>query len=487
MGNRQLVCGISTGVEIVHTFRKKSGIYIPSEFENNTFYTDIKESLVRRAQHYQNSTFSYYKFYLESDKGLLIPRFFPVSDYVPCRIENFSYPGEDISFGHNISPRSELQDKAMKHMLTNDSGIMQLQPGVGKTVISIYVIAMRKKKSLILVHRDSLVDQWRKEFRKFTSLPHGAVMRLTSQNFEEALTKPVIMTTAQTFISLLKRNRVNFLQALHKANLGVFIADEVHTSVGAPTFSECSIHTPANVIFGLSATPYRWDGNSDIIEMHLGDIYVDDDTYGTMKPRIVVILRNFGITKKSSRYIYWGGKFQRARYLNLMKNAPLFMATVKGLLMKYKDRELVLTGDRIKLLDYLYDWFPGSSKSKFTQNAGNDQLEAKITFATSMKIRDGVNIPKKDCLIMTSPVSNVEQMIGRVCRTSEGKEQPIVIDMVDIGCWDICRSLRYRLDFYREKKWEAKFVYIDDKNKSQMMNEEEATDLIKNMWEKKSG
>ena len=467
----------------MHTFRKRSGIYIPIEFCNKSFYVNAKELLVRRMQHYQDSAYTLYKFYLESDKGLLLPRFFPISDYVPCQIDDISCDGEDIDITHTVKPRNELQKKAIEHMLSNDSGIMQLQPGTGKTVISICVIAERKKKTLILVHRFSLVDQWKEEFHKFTNMTDNDIAKLSSSTFEEDLKKPIIIATDQTFISLLKRNRSEFLKALGKANIGILLADEVHTTVGAPTFSECSIHVPAKVIFGLSATPYRYDGNSDVIEMHLGSIYVDEDVGGTMTPRVTVLLLNYGIMKKSARYVNWGGKFQRSRYLNLMKNTPVFLTTVKALLTKFNDREVILVAERIKLLEQLYDWCKCDSKSKFIQNAGNDQLAYQMVFATSMKIRDGVNIPQKDCLIMTSPVSNIAQMIGRVIRSSDGKKQPIVIDMVDVGCWDICRSLRKRLDFYQMKKWGVQFINIRPDGKKELMNEKKAVDLIKTLWD----
>jgi superfamily II DNA or RNA helicase len=248
------------------------------------------------------------------------------------------HEGEIINITHNITPRGETQERAIDYMLKNEKGILQLSPGVGKTVISIYMIAQRKRKSLILVHRDSLADQWRERFLQFTNLKTEDISRLTSAKFEDALQKPIIISTTQTFISLLKRKRKDFLIALNDAKIGIFIADEVHTSVGAPTFSECSIHMPSKYTYGLSATPYRYDGNGDIIEYHLGPIFVDEDTEGTMDARVSVFLLNYDIdTPARRKYIWWGGEFQRSRYLNMMKKSKPFQEAIRGLLNKLKD------------------------------------------------------------------------------------------------------------------------------------------------------
>lgn len=468
------------------TFSRRSGIFIPKSYENEDFYWNMKEFLRRRSKNYQDSTYTINRFYKETTQFLLVPRFFPIQEYTDCQVVDKSDGGETINISHNISLRNELQEKALKHMLENDSGVIQLQPGTGKTVVSIRMIAERKKKAFILVHRDSLVDQWRgpgiKEkqgFLDFTNLKEDEVARLTSSNYIEALKRPITITTDQTFLSLLKRDRIRFLSEINKANIGVFVADEVHTSVGAPTFSECSLHVPAKVVFGLSATPYRWDGNSDVISFHLGEVFSDEDIAGTMNARVTVLMFDFGIARKSYNYIFWGGEFQRARYLNLIKKSQSFMMISRALLNKLKsERDLLFVAERLKLIGILYDWVKSDSKSKFVSSAKNDQLNYKVVFATPGKIRDGVDIPKKDCLVMTSPISNIAQICGRVVRTSSGKQQPIILDMVDIGCSYVSNTLYSRLDYYASRNWKVQFVLIIDKGK-RIIDEDTARKILK--------
>jgi len=465
----------------MYKFYRKSGIFIPKKYEHEQFYFQIKEFLKRRSQSYNSSEYTSYYFYLESEKGLLIPRFFPIDRFVKnYEIEEISLGVDKIKLAQHIKPRNETQREAIKFMLTNNNGILQLPPGVGKTVITIFMIAKRQLKSLVLVHRDSLVEQWKERFIQFTNISNDNISRLNSITFKEDLHKDIIISTVQTFISLLKRKRKEFLTELGKANIGILVADEIHTSVGAPLFSECSLHIPVPYVYGLSATPYRYDGNGDIIEFHLGEIYKSENSEGTMKANVTILLLDYEIDiPKRHKYLYWAGDFQRSRYLNLMFKSENFMNFSKSILNKLKgNRNIIFISERIKIIEELFNWLDFNSKGKFISSAKKDQLDYQVTFATPGKIRDGVDIPEKDALIITSPIVNIEQLSGRVNRTFPGKQIPIIIDMVDIGCKRISNTVYKRISFYREKEWDIKYMFVSN-GKITNIEEEIAQKILK--------
>jgi superfamily II DNA or RNA helicase len=467
----------------MYTLRKRAGIAIPRTYENDSFYVKMRAFLTRRSMDYhQESVFIVHRFFLESEKFLTVPRFFPVYEYIPeCHIEDHSHVGEDIKINHKIKFRDELQENMANHMLNSDNATIQAPPGSGKTVVALYVIATRKKKTLVLVHRDSLVDQWAERALEHTDINRNDVVRLTSSNFIHALKKPLIITTDQTFVSILKRNRYNFLVALNQANIGMFIADEVHTSVGAPRFSECSLHMPARLTYGLSATPYRYDGNGDVINFHLGETYVPEGEASVMDAKVTVVLFDSGMLNRSFKYVYWGDKFQRARYLNLLKKSNIFMSLCKGLLTKFSSngREVIFVSERIKMIEELFKWLNIPSKSKFIRSATNEELRHQVTFATPGKIRDGVDIPKKDCLIMTSPIKNVEQMCGRVVREADDKSRPVVVDMIDIGVIEIRETYYGRLRYYQDKQWERNYLIAYSDGRIVEIDEQIAIEIIR--------
>jgi len=355
--------------------------------------------------------------------------------------------------------------------------LLQLPPGTGKTVIMIHKICSLKKKTLILVHRKYLATQWikgedKKDVKQglvsFTNLKEEDISILSSATLDEDLKKPIIISTAQTFTSLLNRLGKDFIRKIYQANIGTFVADEVHTSVGAPTFSKCSMYVPAKYVFGVSATPNRADGTEDIINYHLGETYKDEDTSGTMKARVTILLMDFGVDiPYRKKYLYFDGKFQRSRYLNILKNSDIFMSLLKSFLIRFeKDgRTILFIAERVKkLLQILYDWSENPEKALFVSGSNGEELSKKLIFSTPGKIRDGVDVPNIDCLILTSPVSNINQMAGRIIRTKDKKRQPIIIDIVDIGSPPIKNTIWKRIDFYESKGWDIQYLKSENGN-----------------------
>jgi len=464
---------------------KDSGIRIPKEFENSEFYKKIKKELTRRSKDYATSTYITNEFYVEDKDYLTIPRYFPIQDYIinnmdlmDINIDDISNEGKDINISHKIKFRNNLQEKAADYMLNNNNGIIQLNPGVGKTVISIYMVCERKKKTIILVHKDYLANQWYKRFLDHTNISEDDIIRLNSTNYKKAFQKSIIIITDQTFMSLVKRKKDEFLKELYNSNIGIFISDECHTTTGAPLFSKCSLYIPSKVNFGLSATPYRYDGNVDIIEFHLGPIFSDSSVEGTMKAKVTIIAVDYLIDiPYRQKYIWWAGEFQKSRYLNLIKSSKPFLSIAKGLLNKFKDNKKILfVSERIKLIDDMYKWIDTDSKGKFVGGSKDEELNEKIIFSTPGKIRDGVDVPDIDCLIMTSPISNIKQMCGRVVRSNPDKDIPIIIDMVDYGCNMIFNSIFNRLEYYESQEWDVQILH-SLKNNIIKINKDELFDL----------
>lgn len=454
---------------------RRSGITIPRMYENTEWYRAIRSHLFRRQKNYNSPDFTIMRFFLESPKFLTIPRFFPIHKYInePIKIIDNTHVGEDIIIEHSITPRNNAQIAGMNYMFLNDNGMIKFGPGMGKTVISIHMIAERKKKTLIVVHRDSLDKQWRNRLLEHSSMESKDIAMLNSNKFEEQLmTSPIIISTCQTMGSILRRYPMEYFIALNKANIGVSIFDELHTTVGAPTFSLCSIHAPSRVVYGLSATPYRNDNNTDILKYHLGEMFESDSDEDTMPAEVTFILVDFDIDNEyREQYLHWEGQFQRSRYLNIMKNSKIFMDLVKALLLKLtkEDRHLLFIAERVgKLINPLFDWLPYDDKSKFIAGSDLEELEKKVSFSTPGKIRDGIDVPWKDSLLVTSPVKNMEQLSGRITRiypeaVDPPKPTPLIFDMVDIGSDDIRKTFWGRLEYYKKKEWKIKYLYINPK------------------------
>lgn len=456
---------------------RRGSLIIPRNI-NPRIYNSIKNHLTRNIKMYNNSTMENIQFFIETPKNLIIPRFYPIS----FPIENIIKDGEDIEISHTIEPWDDLQRNALNYMLTHNNGIINLDTGAGKTIITIAVIATLKKKTLILVHRSNLIDQWIEKIEKFTDVKLGKNMEiLKNTKIDKCLQKSIVVSTVQTIMSAIKTRKKEIIVGLSNANFGLMVADEIHTTIGAVNFSKCSLFIPVRKVFGLSATPERRDGTSDILKYHLGEIYKPEGKANIMDARVTVIFFNSGMFPKSYKYVYWGGCFQRSRYLNLLKKSESLRGILDGLLNKFKkDRKMFIIVERKAFARDLLKTFEHDDKNTFIDDDKNENLESQVVFATPGKIRDGIDVPDKDCLIMTSPIGNIKQMCGRVIRidSNNKKEIPIIVDLVDISCKDISKTFSWRLGFYKSKNWKIQYILANENKKIISLEESVVLEMI---------
>jgi len=457
---------------------KHSGIVIP--FTHPDLKT-IKKDLTRTFEEWNGErTIEFFELLKE---GILIPRFYPIRD----SIKDDSSEGEDIEINSKIVPRNNRQKLAIEYLLKNN-GVLQLEPGSGKTIVMIDTIAKLKKKAIILTHKSKLLDMWGEEFVKFTDLKEEDIGRLDSKNYNEVLNKKIILSTPHIIFYSINHEKKDFVERLREANIGVMVIDECHIGIGPEEFSKSSLLIPARRIFGLSATPRRKDGNEDIINFHLGEVkYFPPEENELLNPEICMLHIKSGTYSKHKIWMLWGGKFQIGRYYKKLPESEKYLKIVGELIKKGYDKGrimLVLASTKLVLLHLakacgvpskdIGIFTPGSSiKERLSVSDTSDLDEAfsnkQIVFSTYQMCRDGNNRKSLDSLIMATPTSNPEQAIGRIQRHLEGKKNPVVIDVVDmdsptfrfrdkdVGLFE--HQASKRMNIYNNKGW--KIIKID--------------------------
>ncbi len=73
-----------------------------------------------------------------------------------------------VEFVGQLTP---IQEKAVKKMKESDLGILMAPPGAGKTVMACKLISERNVSTLILVHRQPLLEQWKERISSFLNIP----------------------------------------------------------------------------------------------------------------------------------------------------------------------------------------------------------------------------------------------------------------------------------------------------------------------------
>lgn len=462
---------------------RKSGILIPKDHPEASA---IIKHLDRFLYDWDGSAVPI-KFFEDMGDHYLIPRFYPVKDYVVDQTD----PGEDIDIESNIIPRTERQALAMDWLPKQQTGVLRLEPGSGKTVVAIHTISTLKKRAIVFAHKTKLLGNWVSEILKFTNLTEDDIAKLSTKNFKKALKKKIIICTPHVIAYAVNHNNHEFLEALRNSRIGIAFIDECHVGVGPEEFSKSSLNLCCRNLYGLSATPTRKDGNDDIINFHLGEVkYFPPEEGELIDPKVYMIYFPFGIYGQYKKYLTWGGRFQGSRYLKQMFKVEKYIKTVSALIKRsYNEGRITLVlGDRVASLLELAKkaelpkedvgiFIPGSTKKERLSVSDTDDLDdaffkKKVVFSTYLACRDGNNRKDLDCLIMSTPTGNPEQAIGRIQRELEGKKTPIVLDIVDTEGPEVnsihsktkinwfMRSAEKRIELYKEFKWNIETINL---------------------------
>lgn len=455
-------------------FIRNSCIRVPLVYQEEAWFKQLVEQLTRRGPSYDDPTVILTtKYYMVRDGNLLIPRFYPI-EKLGHTTTTYLNEGEDIDIEFKASWKNEKQNNGYKMLMTNHHGVLRMLPGEGKTVVSIGAICSIKKKAIIFVHKEYLAEQWKERFLEHSTITEKQIGVLKTDKYDTILfSKPVVISTVQTMCSMI--NRIdNIEKILAEANFGISFWDECHTSVSAEQFSKSSLLLPCKRTFGLSATPSRTDGNDDIIQFHTGLVYDPKGKGNTMEPRIIMLYFDHRAVAQHQSYIYHPikkgqrtGPFDKSRWLKMLtsKDDKRYIPYLKKISRQVYDagRTTLFLADRIKILDEVSKEIPKHNVGFFIPRSGkqrNSDLLKQFVFSTYGSARDGVDRKEFDCLILATPVSNIEQAVGRIQRELPGKQQPIVFDIIDTGCTEIENRASKRKWFYEKKKWEIEEKHL---------------------------
>lgn len=164
-----------------------------------------------------------------------------------------------LDFTGTLTP---VQEEAIAALKKHDQGILVAPPGVGKTVMACALIAKRKVSTLVLVHRQPIMDQWKASLVKFLGMnPKGIGMLGGTKKKRSGKLDLVMM---QTLANSQEMEEI-------VADYGQIIIDECH-HIPAATFEDLLKQFPAKFVLGLTATPYRKDRLEKILFHQCGPV-----------------------------------------------------------------------------------------------------------------------------------------------------------------------------------------------------------------------
>ena len=385
-----------------------------------------------------------------------------VANHVTFHIDDKTCHGRaiDVTFKGNL--RDE-QQQAMTAMLSHPVGTLSATTAFGKTVFAIAMIAQRKVNTLILVHRKSLLDQWKKQLDDFLeidevvtdhSMPRKKHLSPIGElcSGKDALHGLIDIALIQ---SCLDNNDVKpFVQ-----DYGMVIVDECH-HVSSVSFEQVLKHVNAHYVYGLTATPIRKDCHQPIIFMQCGKIRFTADAQSQMDRQgfVRTLIPRFTSFRNVSPDAKTYAQTIEALSADEVRNG-LIIEDVR-MAIEEERTPIILTNltAHVRILAEML--LPhvvhvvcliGANSSKEKRKAmeeleGIPSSESLVIVATGKYIGEGFDYPRLDTLFLALPISwkgNIAQYAGRLHRDYDGKNEVRIYDYVDVRI-PLCDSMYHK-------------------------------------------
>lgn len=300
------------------------------------------------------------------------------------------------------------------------------------TVVSLKLITEARKKTLVIVNKIELLDQWEKEIKKW--LPNAKTGRIQGSvfNHEDC---DIVLGMLQS-ISL-KKN----ISAVDFEWVEMAIIDECH-NIAAEMFSGIMFKIRPAYLFGLTATLERKDKLEKIISWYMGDTLYNSNVNGNSLKQTseVYILKYFEPFNSSKEVYLKNGTIAVSTMLSNIagdntRNDYIVQVLNKIVLKDTENKLNVLViSDRIAQLKYIHKKLKGDFSGLFIGSMKREELDKtktkKIILGTYGLVNEGFNLPKLNCLLFATPRSSIIQAIGRIYRKTHDIT-PMIIDIVD--------------------------------------------------------
>jgi len=361
---------------------------------------------------------------------------------VRYKIKDLRISGKALQVSFLGELRSE-QIAAAKAMLLHDTGVLAATTAFGKTVLAAWMIAERGVNTLILVHRQQLMEQWVARLSTFLDFPEKSIGRLGGGR--RKLRGQIDVALIQ---SMVRKDVVDD----RIADYGQVVVDECH-HLSAQSFERAISRAKAKYVLGLSATVQRKDGHHPIIFMQCGAIRYRVDAKDQAKKRPFqhhVIVRPTSYRQLSEPEDDARIEFQRlcqdlmedrsrnrlicadvataieaGRHPMVLTERTEHLALLEALLAEKNIETVILRGGMGKC-----------QRAAATEILERGSENPAVVLATGRYVGEGFDCSRLDTLFVTMPVSwrgTIAQYVGRLHRLHDGKQVVKVYDYADLN------------------------------------------------------
>jgi len=375
----------------------------------------------------------------------------------------------------NTFPPHDFQKEIISTFLEKGAnGLICVPCGYGKTFMALYLAVQLKRRFLIVVDKEFLMNQWKAEIENFMEGARVGILQANKAQIE-ADKYDVTICMIQTIC------RREFPDGFFD-QYGFTIFDECH-HLGASYFCQALKKIQTKYMLGLSATPDRDDGLTSVFEAFLGEPVYKNTQRASDKEAVV---KAVWFDSEDPTYkevpVNWRGETVTATLLNQVAEFELRNQKILSMIKEYAndpERFILILSDRISQLEwfdnalketqFIHGYYIGGMKqAKLDENADKCQ----ILLATYQMAAEGFSVKKLNTVILATPRKSIQQSTGRIFRQriDERKVAPHIIDIIDSH---ECHLRRWyvRQRFYKECEYTIR--HIDRLKKTSVVDQSE--------------
>ena len=373
--------------------------------------------------------------YRESNNKLYLPRHFGIENYgVPDDMRLPPGTPIDVSFNGSLRDYQEnVVNIFMKTAKKNDKigggGLLEIPCGRGKTVIALSIISQLKTKTLVVVHKGFLLDQWIERIAQF--LPSAKIGKIQGQiiDIED---KDIVIGMLQS-LSMKEYPQDMF------SSFGLTIVDECH-HISSEVFSRSLQRIVTKYALGLSATMQRKDGLTKVFKMFLGEIIYKEKREKTDFVLVKAVeFKTNDAEFNETAYDYRGNPAYSTMITKLCSyshRSEFILKVLKKELQEKPGQQVMILAHNKNLLVYLFKAIEHRNIATVGYYVGgmkaNDLKESEgknVIIATYAMAAEALDIKTLTTLILATPRTDVTQAVGRILRVKH--DRPLVIDVLD--------------------------------------------------------
>jgi len=249
-----------------------------------------------------SSTFPCYR---ESNNKIYLPRYFGEELFGPPKMNKLpdGLPINLVFNGKLRDYQEPVVQKCLNHLNSTNSSyacaLLELYCAWGKTSAALYMICSISKKTIIIVHKEFLMNQWIERIQQF--IPDAKIGKIQG-NLIDIDDKEIVLCMLQSLV--LKNYSSEVFETF-----GLTIIDEVH-HISSETFSNALFKVVTKHMIGLSATMERKDGTTNAFKMFLGNVLHKAERETTFQVEIRGLQYKSTDEEFNETILTWDGKPQ---------------------------------------------------------------------------------------------------------------------------------------------------------------------------------